>query len=660
MSTRRTIALALALTMWSLAIVFPRPGEAKYARELHTAIMATLPAPELSQFEIAADTRQQPIRTQQLQFSLQSLPKDVTLSSCAVRLVMAERYPPTTESDSLFDPVVLELFKSPSGPDPQPVAAWSVPPSTEKGAAIILRSRTLCAALRPGQADPARFLLQTTVRKGKVVLFGQSDEPSAAPRLLLTYTLKDAVPGEADWSQIRRDAQHSGRSRWRLYDPNGGYSPTHFAVVPLKTDDKPALDRGDLRQSPLLYGGSIINALDAPELNRYQLVVRDRSGRVLSDVTKVDDKPIPLPKFIVAGGVDRLYYFSENQIVGYSLGSGSLVRAPEPPLNTTGETLVPTSTPTLGADGSLYLATNNYVRAYSPGPQQKLLWRYQYPNEERQVAAVALSKDETTAYILLGGTEARLVALDSATGDCRWQYKAPNFAVIRTKTETESMPIPVVAVNDILVSDKFPTGDKLYVFHDQSPETPAGGALIPPAGAASSCRADKAPGGIDVRGAQDHIPAPVAGPGDEAYYIRAGNLCRSLNGETCANPPLQCTGAAPDGKDITLLIGDNSAGDNLTHLYAVGKQQLFFITVGKWPTANPVTFTGEIQDKVLTVLTTTGDIVPGRVLSGTGVTSGTLVLDHLNRSHLRCWNILSFYPAKRSFRDKFHRQRSQV
>jgi hypothetical protein len=598
----RNKAFVLALTIVGLAAAFPRPGEAKGPRVLHTAIAADLLGPEQKdllgpeqkplwpeQFAIAADAKQQPTQTQELQLPLQSLPKDATLSSCAIRLVMAERYPKDTGNEEKRDPVVLGLFKYPlEGTPPQPVAAWSVPPKTEARTAIVLRSRSLCAALTPGQADPARFLLQTSVREGRLVLFGQSDNPSEAPRLLLTYSQPDAVPGEADWSQIRRDAQHSGRSPWRMYDPDGNYIPTQLAVVPLNG----ALDRGDLRQSPLLYGGKIFNALDAPGLNRYQLVARDRSGSVLSDVTvDANQQPIPLPKFIVAGGRDRLYYFSENQIVGYSLGSGSLLaRAPEPPLTLTNETPSSTSTPTVGADGSLYVATkDNGIRAYSPGPEQKLLWRYQYPNREGQVGAVALSTDETTAYILLGGTDTMLVALDSATGDCRWQQKRADFAITRTVNETGSMPIPVVAGNDILVTSGFPTGDKLYVFHDQARATlPAGGELVPPA--PGSCRADKAPGGMEVRGAQDHIPAPVAGPGDEAYYIRAGGLCRSLKEETCAD--LKCPGKSSDGKvfdgdakSITLLIGDNSAGDNYHHLYglAAAKKDLFFISFGNWP-----------------------------------------------------------------------------
>src|SRR5271166_1589426 len=317
---RRTIALVFALTMCSLAVAFPRPAEAKAPATLHTAIAANLPGPEPT-FAIAADRSQTQLLTKELKFSLESLPKDVTLISCAVRLVMAERYPKETGNEGKFDPVVLGLFKSPvQGSAPQPLATRSVPPKTAAGTAIILRSGTLCKALAAGQT--ASFLLQTSVREGKVLLFGQSDIPSQAPRLLLTYSLPDAIPGEADWGQIRRDAQHSGRSPWRIYNPGGNYTPTQFAVVPLNG----AGDRGDLRQSPLLYGGRIFNVQDAPGLNRYQLSARDRSGWMLSDVTvDANQNPIPLPKFIVAGGRDRLYYFSENQIVGYSLSSGSLL-----------------------------------------------------------------------------------------------------------------------------------------------------------------------------------------------------------------------------------------------------------------------------------------------------------------------------------------------
>ena len=587
MPRARTV-LVFALTILGLVAAFPNPGEAKKPRVLHTAIAAN-PLPT-AQFIIAADNRQKPTQEQELQFPMQSLPKDKdALTSCAVRLVMAERYPKDTNNESQFDPVVLGLFQFPAqDPEAQPVAAWAVPPKTEKSTAVVLRSKSLCQALTPGQAEPARFLLRTTVREGRLVLFGQSDNdnPSDRPKLLLTYNLPNGTPGEADWGQLRHDVQHSGRSGWRVYDPDGKYAPTQFSVVALNAPDGVS-DSGNLRQSPLLYGGEIFNAPDL-EGHTYELTARDRSGQVLSKVTVDDNLPIRQPKFIVAGGRDRLYYFSENRIVGYSLASGALVRAPEPPIPNAG-TLLTTSTPTVGADGSLYFATDNNVQAYSPGPEQKLLWRYQYPTQEHQVGAVALSNDETTAYILLGGTDTRLVALDAATGDCRWQQQG--FAIDRKENSTGTMPIPVVAGNDIFVTDSYRTvtewtGDHLYVFHDEAqPTTPAGGGLVSPAPPRPACRADKAPGGMEVRGGEgNHIPAAVAGPGDEAYYIRDGKLCRSLKEEDCK--AVQCSGGK-DLKGITLLIGDNSAGNSFHHLYGLDgvKKELFYISFGEWPQA---------------------------------------------------------------------------
>src|SRR5215467_9545807 len=196
MPRARTV-LVFALTILGLVAAFPNPGEAKKPRVLHTAIAAN-PLPT-AQFIIAADNRQKPTQEQELQFPMQSLPKDKdALSSCAVRLVMAERYPKDTNNESQFDPVVLGLFQFPAqDPEAQPVAAWAVPPKTEKSTAVVLRSKSLCQALTPGQAEPARFLLRTTVREGRLVLFGQSDNdnPSDRPRLLLTYNLPNGTPG---------------------------------------------------------------------------------------------------------------------------------------------------------------------------------------------------------------------------------------------------------------------------------------------------------------------------------------------------------------------------------------------------------------------------------------------------------------------------------
>ena len=380
---------------------------------------------------------------------------------------------------------------------------------------------------------------------------------------MLTYDRPNALPGDAEWSQIRRDAQRSGRSAWKLYDPDGKYAPTAFAAVPLNIPGADAKVRGDLRQSPLLYGGRIVAVLDAG--TSYRLVALDRSGRVLSEVTRAEK-----PEFLAAGGAGRLYAVTQNKILDFDVSALS-AKPEEIPI--AGETVL--DVPTVGADGSLYVVTGQQVRAYSPAMTE--LWRY--PTGQDNVGAVTLGADGTTAYVLFGDAAPRLVALDSATGDCRWQQAVP--AIDRGRNEP--MPIPVAAGNDVLVTRAFPTSDTLYVFHDESRPAPADrGELVPPVPAAA-CRASAAPKGLTtLGGAGDHIPAAVAGVSDDAFHVRGGRLCWSRGSSEKACADLRGCAQA-DANAITLLIGDSSGGRSPMHLYglAAESKKLFFISA-RW------------------------------------------------------------------------------
>jgi hypothetical protein len=393
----------------------------------------------------------------------------------------------------------------------------------------------------------------------------------------LTYDRPNALPGDADWSQIRRDAQRSGRSAWKLYDPDGTYAPTQFVAVPINVPGAEAKVRGDLRQSPLLYGGKIVTVLDAGP-SQYRLVTLDRSGQVLSEVMRNET-----PKFLAAGGPGRLYYVAENRILDFDASSLS---ATAEILTAAGETVL--EVPTVGADGSLYVVTNQHVRAYLPA--QTELWRY--PTGQDKVSAVTLSPDGTTAYVVFGGATPRLVALESATGDCRWEQKVPAI----DRGPNEAMPIPVAAGSDVLVTQAFPTSDTLYVFHDESRSALADrGELVPPPPIAS-CRASKAPNGLTPRGGKgDHIPAAVAGVSDDAFYVRGGRLCWSRGdlAEVCADLR-GCSQA--DAKAMTLLIGDSSGGQSNMHLYglAAASKQLFFIS-SRWKSASDLDATCSTQ-----------------------------------------------------------------
>jgi outer membrane protein assembly factor BamB len=568
--------LFLPFAVCGLVAAFSGPGQAGEPATLVSALAASAVEPQQPTITIAADLNKNPVSSAKLQFRLQSLPKDVTLKVCAMRFVMAEDIPKGADNG-----VLLQLFDQAALEPDRTVAAINVPPGTSKDTAIVLRSEALCDALRKpvrrevagDQPDLARFQLETTIREGKVVVYGAAVFPADAPRLLLTYDRPNALPGDADWSQIRRDAQHSGRSPWKLYDPDGTYPPTQFAAVPVKVPGADGKLRGDLRQSPLLYGGAIFAGLDA-ENTKYRLIALDRSGRTLSDVTG-DEKPT-----FLAAGSGRLYDVVENRILAFDVSSLS---ASPTKIATPNETVQ--EVPTSGADGSLYVVTNVSVHAYSPAGTE--LWRSKTGQDN--VSAVTLDPDGTTAYVLFGGDRPRLVALDSATGDCRWEQTVPAI----DRGVNEAMPIPVAAGSDVLVTRAFPFSDTLYVFQDESNPAPASeGELVPPPPDAA-CRASAAPRGLTTRGATgDHIPSPVAGVSDDAYYIRGGKLCWSRwNPET--ERPEGKKGAPEelcfalqgcpqeDAKAITLLNSDSS-----DHLYglAAAKKQLFFISV-KWKSA---------------------------------------------------------------------------
>jgi hypothetical protein len=89
----------------------------------------------------------------------------------------------------------------------------------------------------------------------------------------------------------------------------------------------------------------------------------------------------------------------------------------------------------------------------------------------------------------------------------------------------------------------------------------------------------------------NHIPAPMAGTSDDAYYLDKGELCRARDrGEdgwdTRCRPLVGCD--ANDTRRITLLIGDSSSGASTGHLYglAAATKQLFFVSANLGPDGN--------------------------------------------------------------------------
>ena len=538
--------------------------------EQASTVIASAISPPGSSLAIAADESNVPTATIEMQFPLSPLPQVTELGSCGLRVVLDRN---SSQSDD--NGVLLQLFEA--GDSARPVAALRVPPRSAAGSAVHLRSKSLCGVVEKAMREKnptVRLRLQTTTRNGRLSLAGSRADAQAAlprhgdvPRLLLRYHADEARVGAADWGQVRQGSGHSGRSDWRLYDPGGSLGPTAWTAVPV-----PAAQLiTDLHQSPILYRGRIVAATGSGS-GQFRLLALDRSGATLGQIALQEQ-----PRFLAAGRVGRLAHAAENRILLFDpLALSTTPNALPIPAE---ETL--RDPPTIASDGALYTVTNRNIRGFTAGLAES--WSFRTGNQD-DIAAVALSDDEATAYVLLGGAEPALMALDAGTGDCRWSQ--PLQAILHASNEP--MPLPVVTGADILLTDAFPTGDSLNIIHDIPPPAPPSdrGGIEPPTPTAA-CRAKAAPAGLSrITEANAHVPTPVAGISNDAFYLRSGRLCRgrSSQGETGRNWAETCIameGCPPDrAQGITLLIGDSSGGDSPAHLYGLApvQREISFIT----------------------------------------------------------------------------------
>lgn len=525
-----------------------------------------------------------------LQFDLRALFQNAKLTSCAVRIVLAK------PSGALrATGVLLELQQAGPANTYPLVAAQAIEPaaagnSVEGGSAVIFRSKQLCEVIAPDGAtrpQSVTFRLTTSARDVDLTINGPkgtyagAEQPAYAPRLILTYkaaTQRD----DSDWGQMRRDAQHTGRSPWRVYDPDGRFTPDGFTVRSLVPPTELAAVTGPsaVRQSPLMYGGSLLWVARQDSNYRVQSLGGARSAPQASDALTA------APKFLAAGPPGRLYYGSENEITSYDLSESApkkdAVVVSLPNTETLADGL------TVGPDGSLYTVsitqTETVVRGYAPPPTRAELWRSRLALNSA-VSAVTLSGDGATAYVLLGGTANKMVALDAATGECRWQQAVPGTIY---KGDNDPMPVPVAVGANIMTVDRFGAGSKLFVFGDIPTSVPSdAGETIGPIAAGTTggtfnCRSNTAPGAVTTLERQEPlkgIPAPVAGSGQEAFYLQGGaaiQLCWWRGPKDTACAPIEgdadCKSAAAF---IDRLIGDSSGGkasgteSNALHLYGL-------------------------------------------------------------------------------------------
>src|SRR5262249_7699954 len=162
--------------------------------------------------------------------------------------------------------------------------------------------------------------------------------------------------------------------------------------------------------------------------------------------------------YAIGGGKLIMRRIESSQRIEVSLGCNDAIES----------VLAP---PTIGADGSFYLVTNQYLYAYPAPPADFALplWRHRIDAKaSNAVSPAALSRDGRTIYVAVGYKASgeykmKVLALDAASGNEKWGQEG--LAI--TKGENEPMPIPVVAGKVVFLTDKAPEGNTLYALMDR-------------------------------------------------------------------------------------------------------------------------------------------------------------------------------------------------
>ncbi len=486
MGFRISRILAGAAVLSCALACLPGIARAEQSTTVFTTLLVLMrgqPANEV--VEVRADEKKQSIGMMELQADLAAIPPTAELKSCGLRLVTQSGLPAASDNG-----VHLQLFdvtKDANSGKPRQVAAGTIDPGTAPETALLLATKGLCdglaKALARKGANTEDFRLLTTTANARITFYGAPGEASSdAPRLLLTYVLPDSWPGRADWAQSRADAQHSGRSSWRMYDANGPATPSQDRFA-LQTFSGMSLE--NVSPPVLLYDRRIL------AIKAAQLTIMNGGGSI------VDFIALPVkPKFIAVSRRGWFYDVGENKIYARLLGSDDRMTIDAP-----GETVL--EPPTIGAGGDVYIVTNQYVYAYPappvpPGRGNVPLWRYRTgATSNNDVSPVAVSEDGRTVYFV-DKQSAQLIALDAATGAVKWKQASLKIS----RSANEPMPVPVVAGDAVFVTDHAPTGDALYIVTAATGrptlETLAG----------------------------TGITAPVVGPDQSVYFIRNGSLER--------------------------------------------------------------------------------------------------------------------------------------
>jgi hypothetical protein len=410
---------------------------------------------------IAADARKNPVKQAFVRFSLGALPQGARITAWTLRLEVAtpgqgpqevRAFPATFD----WSPATRTLPRGPLTWNTRPQVSTRGVGKAEVTAGVDPVDVPLILPEREPWVDVGKgdvsLMLQAVNASAEYTYHGlcpwraPCPKTNRQPRLIVEYAMRPAA-ARIEWAQPGHDAQQSRRTGWRLsadvaaVASRPAYSPKGYIV------GAPAMAQGRL---------FLHTQRDDAGSRKFFVTAVDDRGRV------VWDWGIPaaakFPPFLDGTGLVRVV--TENSLVSMPADGPTFnVRPPSwSELLQPGSSVSVREPPTVGVNHALYLSTDAGV--FALGRDQRVWWSGLGGDDARS-GRVALSPDETTAYVVLvggGGKDAVrcdgdagggvpagvLVAIDNVSGRERWRAGA-----FGRPGAGDPLPVPVVTTVEV-------------------------------------------------------------------------------------------------------------------------------------------------------------------------------------------------------------------
>jgi len=370
----------------------------------------------------------------------------------------------------------------------------------------------------------------TQITGASAEFYGGSDL-NLAPRLVVSYT-KTNGNENIDWSSSHFNSQHSGKTYMVL---KGEHASGLGSLRPKPISANPGFTK--INVDMLMYKG-LIYLVDNGFDNGSNTVVysvdplTSAQSKVIPSLFPVKATPVIDPSgymyCVTSGGIyvfDINNGFAQKNVIANNVGDMA-------------------SAPTTGADGSLYIASKDSVYAYSPYPQNSLIWKYRTAGRN---GSVALSKNGKIAYVVSydkGGVTGSVIGLSTTDGSVLFASRQLSLSMSQDVGPT----MPVIAGNNgVYVANSLQDADTMYIFDD-------------------SLHLLQATGGAG-------ISLPAAGQADTIFFIRDGALVKSFiinsNGQSKVINDIVTSWFFPAG--ARSVVGDFSG-----NVYCLGKDDIVY------------------------------------------------------------------------------------